>query len=101
MPRVAALLLVLAGLALGVAACGSDADTDAAPPTTTAPTTTVTPPSGGDEDGVRGSGAPTSSGPPRLGDPVPEIVGTSFDGESISLADFRGKKVIVNLWSSW
>ena len=101
MPRAAALLLVLAGLAVGVTACGGDADTDAAPPTTTVQTTTVTPPSDGEEDGVRGAGAPTSTGPPQVGDPVPAIVGTSFDGESISLADFRGKKVIVNLWSSW
>jgi cytochrome oxidase Cu insertion factor (SCO1/SenC/PrrC family) len=33
--------------------------------------------------------------------PAPPIEGVSLDGERISLADFRGKPVFVNVWSSW
>ena len=32
---------------------------------------------------------------------APPIEGVSLDGEQISLADFRGKAVFVNVWSSW
>ena len=32
---------------------------------------------------------------------APEISGTSLDGETISLGDFRGRPVVVNVWSSW
>jgi hypothetical protein len=30
-----------------------------------------------------------------------EIAGETLDGERLSLADFRGKPVFVNVWSSW
>jgi hypothetical protein len=33
--------------------------------------------------------------------PAPSIEGTSLDGEHISLADYRGRPVFVNVWSSW
>jgi hypothetical protein len=33
--------------------------------------------------------------------PAPPIEGVSLDGKRISLADFRGKPVFVNVWSSW
>jgi cytochrome oxidase Cu insertion factor (SCO1/SenC/PrrC family) len=29
------------------------------------------------------------------------VAGTTLDGEPISLDDFRGKPVFVNVWSSW
>jgi peroxiredoxin len=32
---------------------------------------------------------------------APEISGRSLDGETISLGDFRGRPVVVNVWSSW
>jgi cytochrome oxidase Cu insertion factor (SCO1/SenC/PrrC family) len=32
---------------------------------------------------------------------APEISGTTLDGETISLGDFRGRPVVVNVWSSW
>jgi hypothetical protein len=32
---------------------------------------------------------------------APEIGGTTLDGETISLGDFRGRPVVVNVWSSW
>jgi hypothetical protein len=104
--RLAVIGALIAVLALAVSACGSSDDESAqAAPTTTAqspPVTTAPPASGGgEEDGVRGSGGATAAGPPAVGDPVPDLVGTSLDGEQIALSDFRGKKVIVNLWSSW
>ena len=33
--------------------------------------------------------------------PAPPLEGVSLDGDPISLADFRGKPVFVNVWSSW
>jgi peroxiredoxin len=32
---------------------------------------------------------------------APAIEGTSVEGEPISLADFRGQAVLINVWSSW
>jgi len=32
---------------------------------------------------------------------APEFTATTFDGEEISLADLRGKIVVVNFWASW
>jgi hypothetical protein len=93
------LVVVLAFVAVG---CGGDAETETAPPP--AATTATQPPSaggGGEEEGVRGAGGAPPAGPSAAGDPVPDIVGTTLDGTSISLSDYRGKKVIVHLWSSW
>ena len=36
-----------------------------------------------------------------VGDIAPPLSGTSLDGRTVSLADFRGKPVIVNFWASW
>ena len=33
--------------------------------------------------------------------PAPPVEGETLDGETIALADFRGKPVLVNVWSSW
>ena len=32
---------------------------------------------------------------------APAIEGVTIDGERLSLADFRGRPVFVNVWSSW
>jgi hypothetical protein len=32
---------------------------------------------------------------------APEIAGTTLEGEAIALGDFRGRPVVVNVWSSW
>ena len=32
---------------------------------------------------------------------APPIEGTSLEGEPISLANFAGRPVLVNVWSSW
>ncbi len=41
------------------------------------------------------------SGLPRVGRPVPPIKLVNLQGDSISLADFKGKPVIINFWASW
>src|SRR5262245_25217557 len=41
---------------------------------------------------------PTDSGAIAKGEPVPEITGTTLDGEPFDLADLRGRPVIVNFW---
>ena len=109
MSRLLVLALALASLLLGAAGCGSDPETDdaAAPPaastsSTTSGTANTPPPIVDDEnEGVRGSGGATASGPPAVGDVVPNLAGSTLAGDSFSLADLRGKKVIVHLWSSW
>ncbi len=38
---------------------------------------------------------------PREGFPAPDFTLETLTGEQVSLSDFRGKVVIVNLWASW
>jgi hypothetical protein len=48
--------------------------------------------------------APAETTPPAEAanrPPAPAIEGVSLEGERISLADYRGKAVFVNVWSSW
>ena len=46
-----------------------------------------------------GSGLPSV---PRTGDMAPEFQAKSMDtGQAISLEDFRGQPVLVNLWATW
>jgi hypothetical protein len=33
--------------------------------------------------------------------PAPPIAGESLEGERVSLAGFRGRPVLINVWSSW
>jgi cytochrome c biogenesis protein CcmG, thiol:disulfide interchange protein DsbE len=40
-------------------------------------------------------------GPVAEGQPAPNFVLTTFDGEEISLESLRGKVVVVNFWASW
>jgi hypothetical protein len=47
---------------------------------------------------------PVETAPPAEAakrEPAPAIEGVTLEGERISLADFRGKAVFVNVWSSW
>jgi cytochrome oxidase Cu insertion factor (SCO1/SenC/PrrC family) len=48
-------------------------------------------------------GSEQASTPATTAPPVEEgrVAGPSLDGERVSLADFRGKPVFVNVWSSW
>jgi len=74
------LLALATVLLLAGAGCGSTSTDEAAPPTETAP-------------------APTP--PPTQARQAPPVAGVTLDGASLSLADFRGKPVFVNVWSSW
>jgi hypothetical protein len=109
MSRRLVLALALASLLVAAAGCGSEPETDdaAAPPAATPPSATsgtanTPPPIVDDEnEGVRGSGGATASGPPAVGEVVPDLAGSTLAGDSFSLSELRGKKVIVHLWSSW
>lgn len=68
-----------AGVALVIlvlAGCGGDSQTS--PPGATVPATT------------EGGGATQSV-----------VAGTTLDGKRVSLDQFRGRPVLVNVWSSW
>ena len=46
--------------------------------------------------------APGDLRPPQVGDLAPEFQAVSLDGErTISLADYSGRTVLVNLWATW
>lgn len=75
-----ALSFLLVVLAFAAVACGGE---QSAQDTTTAATETE----------------------PRDGDAsrpeAPVVAGTTLDGERLALSDFRGKPVLVNIWSAW
>lgn len=49
-----------------------------------------------------GSGDPNPApGSVSAGTPVPSTEFTTFDGTSVTLADYGGKPVVVNFWASW
>jgi cytochrome c biogenesis protein CcmG/thiol:disulfide interchange protein DsbE len=41
------------------------------------------------------------SGITRVNRPAPDFILTTFKGNTISLADQRGKPVVINFWASW
>jgi len=77
-------LVVLTALAL--AGCGGNEGDGPAPSAATTPT-------------AAGSTERETAKPPAGNGP--DISGTGLDGEALSVADFRGKPVFVNVWSSW
>lgn len=60
---------------------------------------------------ARAPGAPTTDAPTvapvavrtgiAVGDRAPNFTLTNFTGEQVSLADFRGRPVIVDFWAGW
>ncbi|MGD0190766.1 MAG: TlpA disulfide reductase family protein [Rhizomicrobium sp.] len=36
-----------------------------------------------------------------IGQPAPDFTGTTMDGKQVTLADFKGQVVVVNLWATW
>lgn len=43
----------------------------------------------------------SSQGPVAIGQKVPNVTLTTFDGQQISLVDLQGKVVVINFWASW
>jgi cytochrome oxidase Cu insertion factor (SCO1/SenC/PrrC family) len=48
--------------------------------------------------GSQAEPAPEATAP---GARQPQVSGTDLEGKPVSLAEFRGKPVFVNVWSSW
>lgn len=77
--RIAAVALLVLLVAAG---CGSSDDQTAPLPQTTSATT-----------------EPPASASTR--EAAPPLSGESLDGSAIALGDFRGRPVLINVWSSW
>lgn len=74
---------------------GSSAGTDtAAPGPTNDPDATQADP----ESGVAGSNAPEDA---NTTTPAPDFTMTDASGKTVSLADFKGKPILLNFWASW
>lgn len=43
----------------------------------------------------------TQQGPIGVGDEVPDLDFTTFEGETIRLRDLKGQVVVINFWASW
>ena len=37
----------------------------------------------------------------KVGEQAPDFYATTFDGRKISLADYKGRVLIINLWATW
>ncbi|MDQ6917972.1 MAG: redoxin domain-containing protein [Candidatus Dormibacteraeota bacterium] len=49
-----------------------------------------------------GLGHPPAGAPPAVaGKPAPELTVHAFDGATITVAELRGKPVVLNFWASW
>jgi thiol-disulfide isomerase/thioredoxin len=87
-------LLLMAGLGISLAACGSG---DKGKP--------------GSGQAGAGYGAAAAAAPAKIrinmidrshaGTAAPNVVFERGDGSKTSLADYRGKRVLVNLWATW
>ena len=53
--------------------------------------------------GCGGSDTPTApeTTPTTTATAASQLAGTSLEGESISIDDFRGRPVLLNVWSAW
>lgn len=49
---------------------------------------------------LSGCGADAGDGP-RVGETAPPYTAASLDGDDVSLASFRGRVVLLNLWATW
>lgn len=46
-------------------------------------------------------GLVTNQSGPRSQGPAPDFTLSTFDGQEITLSDFRGQVVVINFWASW
>jgi cytochrome c biogenesis protein CcmG/thiol:disulfide interchange protein DsbE len=37
----------------------------------------------------------------RINEPAPDFHATTFDGREISLADYKGRVLVINFWATW
>ena len=63
----------------------------------TAPPATV--PAGDDTDAQ--PSAPPAASPPKVPDRVPQVQLPAVDGKVHSLADWKGRPLVVNFWATW
>lgn len=45
--------------------------------------------------------APAAAGPAKVGKPAPNFTITTFDKRKVSLAELKGKVVVINHWATW
>ncbi|RKN53334.1 TlpA family protein disulfide reductase, partial [Streptomyces klenkii] len=57
-------------------------------------------PSGGDTGIVQGTGEITQVAAADR-ETAPDLTGETVDGEPLSLSDYRGQVVVLNIWGSW
>lgn len=55
----------------------------------------------GQQGTTAGTAAPFELGVVRAGDVAPAFTLSSLDGQTVSLADYAGRPVLVNFWASW
>ncbi len=48
-----------------------------------------------------GACSPATDTRPLVGSPAPQYGARSLDGDSVSLAGFRGRAVLLNFWATW
>lgn len=84
------LAIAVTAVAIIATACGGTDDTGHAG-TTIAPI---------DDNVATPSSQPVAT-PAPSGDPAPDLTFTLFDGSAATLADFRGRPLVLNFWASW
>jgi peroxiredoxin len=92
-------LVLLALLALAVSACGT-ARNDAAPAGAAAPAATASTRAATASTGSAGR-APRGIVPAARRPPAPALRLTGFDGDTVTLEEFRGRPLVVNFFESW
>ena len=56
----------------------------------------------GTDEATAPSATVTESAPPETTrETAPPLSGVTLDGDAITLGDFRGRPVLINVWSSW
>jgi peroxiredoxin len=82
MPRICALVLPVA-VSLGLSACSPSAHGQAAQPASS-PTS-----------------SPANAAQTAVGSQAPSFAATALDGSAVTLADYRGKVLVLNFWATW